>query len=254
MKKTITAVLVSFALTACGGGGDSSSSTPAAKSLKLSFYGQPLVTNSTTSHAQLTARAATASAPIASSSAAGATVQTLQEALVARGVPAAVSAQVMDGTTLHEIVQGENDGLPPTSDQFKTDPSEWLIVNFQLDDMVSTVDVPTQQAAISQFIDDLAVFVQRAAVSGKRVFAVVPIQTCDAEPGFSAAYGLFYAISQASNKSSLSTVGALSINLTTPEHLGADCRTPDASLLNARVQAVADSIASQYQATIAARN
>ncbi|CAB3688966.1 hypothetical protein LMG24238_03012 [Paraburkholderia sediminicola] len=262
MKKTATAILVSLCLAACGGGGSGGdgSLTPAPKSLKLSLYGQPLVAASgTVAHAQLAARDLAASAP-ATSSDAGSSVQSLQDALVARGVPAAVTAQVMDGTTLHQIVIGENNGLPPTPDQFKTDPSEWIVVNFQLDDMVSTVDVPSQAAAIQQFIQDLSVFVQRAAVSGKRVFAVQPIQTCDAKPGASASSGLQNALTQASLKSNLSIIGAISLTVAydgtgnviqSPDlaHLGADCRTPDAYLLNQRVQAIADSIASQYQAT-----
>lgn len=262
MKKTATAILVSISLAACGGGSDGSPSAPAAKSLKLSLYGQPLVAGSgAVAHAQLAARDSAASASVAPSDA-GSSVQSLQAALVARGVPAAVTAQVMDGTTLHQIVMGENNGLPPTPDQFKTDPSEWIVVNFQLDDMVSTVDVPTQAAAIQQFIQDLSIFVQRAAVSGKQVFAVQPIQTCDAKPGASASYGLQYALTQASLKSNLSIIGAIPLTIAydgfgnviqAPDlvHLGADCRTPDAYLLDMRVQAIADNIASRYQATTA---
>ncbi|MFM0330641.1 hypothetical protein [Paraburkholderia strydomiana] len=187
-------------------------------------------------------------------------MQTLQDALAARGVTATVTAQVMDGTTLHQIVMGENNGLPPTPDQFKSDPSEWILVNFQLDDMASRVDVPTQAAAIQQFIQDLTVFTQRAAVSGKGVYAVQPIQTCDAPSGFSASSGLQYALTQALQKSGLTIVGAIPFGVSYDAfgnpimtadmaHLGADCRTPDDYLRNLQVQAIADRIADLYKAS-----
>lgn len=244
IKNIALAVAAAFCVAACGGGGGDVSTTPAAKSLTLSFYGQPLVSGSA-------AVAHAASEPAVGVSAADSTVKSLQDALIARGVPASVTAQVMDGTTLHQIVMGENNGLPPTPDQFGKDPSEWMVVNFQLDDMASTVDVPSQAAAIAQFTQDLVVFVQRAAVSGKRVFAVLPIQTCDAAPGFSAAYGLTHAINQAGNQALIDTVGGVSINDETPDHLGADCRTPDAYLLNLRMESAADSLAAQYKAALA---
>jgi hypothetical protein len=221
--------------------------------MKLSLYGQPFAGSQAVSHAQTIANAATPTSDAVT------TVQTLQDALTARGVPATVTAQVMDGTTLHQIVMGENNGLPPTPDQFKTDPSGYLIVNFQLDDMVTPATDPAQAAAISQFAQDLAVFTQRASVSGKLVYAVQPIETCDAPNGTGAAFGLMSAISQAQSKSLLNTIGAISFGvafggsqgaaLPSPDlvHLGADCRTPDAYLLNLRTNAIADYIAVLYK-------
>ena len=252
-------VLAAASLVGCGGGGDGGSVAPAAKTMKLSLYGQPLVIGSkASSKAQLLAVANAASSAPATSSDAAASVQALQAALAARGVTANVTAQVMDGTTLHQIVVGENNGLPPTPDQFKTDPSEYLVVNFELDDMASRTDDPTQAAAINQFIQDLTVFAQRASVSGKLVLAIAPILTCDQPPGFSAAYGLQYAITQASSKALIQEIGGVPLTIgydssgnviQTPElaHLGADCRTPDAYLLDARTQAAADAIAALYK-------
>lgn len=258
MRFVLTAFGALF-LAACGGGGGGDSVTPVAKTMKLSLYGQPLVNTPTaTAHAQLVAL--DASAPVAASGA-NASVQALADALAARGIPADVTAQVMDGTTLHQIVMGENNGLPPTPDQFKTDPSGYLIVNFQLDDMVTPATDPVQAAAISQFAQDLAVFTQRASVSGKLVYAVQPIQTCDAPNGTGAAFGLISAISQAQSKSLLNTIGSIPFGvafggsqgnaLPSPDlaHLGADCRTPDAYLLNMRTNAIADYIAALYKET-----
>ncbi len=225
--------------------------------MKLSLYGQPFTKSGTVSHAQWVARADTPSSDAA------ATVQTLQEALTARGVPATITAQVMDGTTLHQIVMGENNGLPPTPDQFKTDPSEYLIVNFQLDDMVTPWSDPAQGAAVSQFGHDLAVFTQRASVSGKLVYAVQPIQTCDVPNGGGAAFGLISAIADAKSHSNLNTMGSIPFGVSfggsqgnpipSPDlaHLGPDCRTPDAYLLNMRTNAIADYIAALYKETAA---
>ncbi|WOD18971.1 hypothetical protein [Paraburkholderia kirstenboschensis] len=160
---------------------------------------------------------------------------------------------------MHQIVMGENNGLPPTPDQFKTDPSGYLIVNFQLDDMVTPATDPTQAAAISQFAQDLAVFTQRASVSGKLVYAVLPIQTCDAPNGTGAAFGLISAIAAAKNHSNLNTIGGIPFGVSfggsqgnaipSPDlaHLGADCRTPDTYLLNMRTDAIADYIAALYR-------
>ncbi|NYH13417.1 hypothetical protein [Paraburkholderia bryophila] len=251
-------------LAACGGGSDGNGSggnlTPAAKVMKLSLYGQPFVNSqAAVSHAQALSAGPSASAPPATASDAAATVQALLDALTARGVPSSVTAQVMDGTTLHQIVMGENSGLPPTPDQFKTDPSGYLIVSFQLDDMVTPWSDPVQAAAVTQFAQDLTVFAQRASVSGKLVYAVLPIQTCDAPNATGAAFGLISAITQAQSKSSLNTIGAIPFGVAfggsqgsaipSPElaHLGADCRTPDAYLLNMRTNAIADYIAALYK-------
>jgi hypothetical protein len=254
MFKILGASIIAASLLAgCGGGGDTPAK-PAAKTLSLSFYGLPLQGSQTTAHAAVMRAAAsdtTASAPVASSDASATTVQSLQDALAAQGVTANVTAQVMDGTTLHAIVMGENNGLPPTPDQFGKDPSEWLIVNFQLDDMVTPWTDTNQQAAVSQFANDLAVFVNRAHVSGKQVFVVAPIQPCASIPTSDIVYGLYSAITQAGNSALMYTVGGLSNTLSTSDHMGADCRTPDTYLLNLRTTAVATDIAARYKGATA---
>jgi hypothetical protein len=214
------------------------------------LYGNPLVSSSTGATAKVQASAfdQAASAPAASSDTT-ATVQTLTDALAARGVTATVSPQVMDGTTLHQIVMGENNGLPPTPDQFKTDPSEWIILNFALDDMTTPASDPAQVAAISQFGSDLSVFTQRANVSGKRVFVVMAIPTCDVPNSNSAADGLNQGILKAQAASTLIAVGALPYaSQAIVGHMGADCRTPDAYIQNVRTGVVADDIANRYKA------
>lgn len=265
MRKFLTVVLVSAALAGCGGGGSSSSPAPvaAAKTMSLSFYGNPLgVSQTATAHVMVAAADKDASAPTATDPNAAATVQTLQAALAAQGVTATVTVQVMNGTSLHALILGEDNGLPPTQDQFTTDPSAYLVANFTLDDMVTPSIDPTQNAAMQQFKTDLETFIQRAHVAGKLVLVVLPIPTCDAVPdnagGLNAAGGLTEMITQASGDAGGFPVGALPSNVISSDgtitntftagHLGADCRTPDAYLLNAQTQAVAVSIAARYQA------
>ncbi|WP_321968783.1 hypothetical protein [Paraburkholderia tropica] len=170
-----------------------------------------------------------------------------------------ITNQVVDGTALHQIVTTEYNGKSPTADQFKTDPSSWLIVNFQLDDMVTPTTDPAQQAALQQFTADLLVFSQWAAVSGKAVFVVRPILTCDSM--YSASVGLYNAESVAlSNGAPIRFTGTVPtgfafdsngkpvpFNGTDLSHHGADCRTPDAYLQNAVVDSIADDIALAYK-------
>lgn len=259
IKTILGSIAVSVCVVACGGGsGDNIQ--PASKALTISMYGKPLVSGATgaTAHAQLTAISkADAATPASAASDVQTTVQTLKDALAARGVTADITPQVMDGTTLHQIVIGQNNGLPPTPDQFKLDPSEWMVVNFQLDDMATSWDDPTQRAAANQFASDLLVFSQRAAVSGKAVFVVVPIRTCDMKD--SAVDALSYAINQAFiNGGPLRFIGETGVSFSfdslgklvpgpNTEHMGADCRTPDAYLQNLQMQSIADTIAAGYK-------
>jgi hypothetical protein len=253
-------VAISFAalgLAACGGG-DGGGAAPAAKTMKLSLYGQPLVKSAAISHAQLISVAAAASSTSATNPDATATIDALQAALTARGVTVDVTPQVMDGTTLHQIVMGENNGLPPTPDQFKTDPSGYLIVNFQFDDMTTPVDAPAQASAAQQFAQDLTVFVQRATVSGKLVYAVTPLPKCD-DPVNSARNGLISAIAQAQRTTLLNTMGGIpfcdgsseSCAAWNAANHGGNCQTSQSDLETMRVNSMADYIAALYKTSVA---
>ncbi len=256
MIKTILVSAAAICLAACGGGGGDSQ--PTAKALTISMYGKPIVSaTAPVSHAQVAVVAKAASDP--STADTQATVQSLQAALAARGVTADIAPQVMDATALHEIVTTQYNGAPPNPDQFQSDPSEWMIVNFQLDDMVTSWNDPSQQAAVAQFSQDLLVFSQWAAVAGKAVFVVMPIITCDTFN--SAALGLSTAITNAAgNGAPIRTISetafqvgfdpdgtAVALPGQDLSHLGADCRTPDAYLQNLVVDATADTIALAYQ-------
>ncbi len=264
-KRLAAALLLAAGLAACGGGsgdGDSGGATPAAKSLTISMYGKPVVTSTTTAvvHSQFSLISAAVAADTSNpASDAQATARSLTDALAARGVTADITNQVVDGTALHQIVTTEYNGKSPTADQFKTDPSSWLIVNFQLDDMVTPTTDPAQQAALQQFTADLLVFSQWAAVAGKAVFVVQPILTCDSM--YSAASGLSNAEQVAqSNGAPIRFTGTVPTGFgfdsngnAVPSagadlsHYGADCRTPDAYLQNAVVDSIADDIALAYK-------
>jgi hypothetical protein len=88
---------------------------------------------------------------------------------------------------------------------------------------------------------------------------VTAIPTCDVPNQNSAADGLNQGIIAAGQTSNLTPVGTLPyqgvfdakgniVNQTVLGHMGADCRTPDAYILNQRTQTVADDIASRYKA------
>lgn len=260
MIRTIAvAFLFTLGMAACGGGGDDAGPKP----LTISMYGKPIVSSSATAvaHSQFSfiSAAVAADAPNSASDA-QATVQSLTAALAARGVTADITPQVMNATALHEIVTTNYNGKSPTPDQFKTDPSSWLIVNFQLDDMVTPASDSAQQAAMKQFTQDLLVFTQWAAVAGKAVWVVEPILTCDTQ--YSASFGLLTAEQEAfSDGAPLHFIGQVPLSILWPgnggapsaadgqslSHLGADCRTPDDYLNNALLNSIADQIASVYK-------
>ncbi|WP_423379159.1 hypothetical protein [Burkholderia sp. LMG 32019] len=252
MKKVLAAAILGFVgLAGCGGDAE-----PARTELTISMYGEPVVSNSPGN-------------AVPTPSDTQATIQALQGALAAQGVNAAVTPQVMNGTSLHTLVTVGDNGHPPTADQFKTDPSSYVLVNFRLDDMVTPWTDPAQQAAAEQFQRDLEVFIQRMQTAGKQVWLVTPIATCDYPRG-SSSYSVRYrnytavdaltsAISQAVGKTGGHEVGALTyqyawvydstaqlygwVNTVTQGHMGADCRTPDAYLQNMRIQLIAGTIA-----------
>jgi hypothetical protein len=272
MIKRTLCIAAALVLSACGGGGsDSPAPATSIKNPTLSFYGNPLAGNTVKSSAKaatdVASDASAATAPVSASDAAAQTVATLQDALAAQGVTATVTPQVMDGTTLHALIMGENNGLPPTDDQFKTDPNGFLVVNFVLDDMVTPLDDPKQQAALAQFRQDMYVFIQRAHVAGKLVYPIVPIPTCDVPMNLNgavgardAADGVIQAIGNAAGQAGGFPVGGLpshwvtdaatnvTVDTYTQGHLGADCRTPDAWLTTQWLNSIATPIAAAMKA------
>jgi hypothetical protein len=126
--------------------------------------------------------------------------------------------------------------------------------------MVTPMDDPNQQAALAQFRQDIYVYLQRMHVAGKLVFVIMPVPTCDAATGHSAADGVIQAIGNASTQGGGFPVGVLNstfvsdpttntvTNTYTAGHLGADCRTPDAWLNEQWINAIATPVAAAMKA------
>jgi hypothetical protein len=156
----------------------------------------------------------------------------------------------MDGTALHALVLARNGGASPPNSAYGTvDPTNWNIVNFQLDDMVTPWTDPTQLADVEQFQNDLAVFTEWSYVDEKKTFVIAPIPTCDGDPlnltNTTAVGALQIAEGQASAISASYGVGAVS-SAEAAGHMGADCRTPDAYILNLQTTRIASDIAARW--------
>lgn len=253
IKLIIASVAAALCLSACGGGSDTpaNTSTVAAKSMGISFYGNPLQTNPAATVAHALVAHASAATDSAASGAAATTASGLTAALAADGVTANITVQTMDGTALHAVVMGTDNGVPPPNASLTVLPDTWLVVNFVLDDMVTPASDPTQAAAIAQFQTDMTTFIQQAHLAGKQTLIVVPIPTCDA-PGQTNATA---ALTQAESNAGANAVGYFVGGL--PQdyqvgHMGADCMTPDAYILAAQMKGIAYSIAFRYNGTIGA--
>lgn len=256
MRKLLSALLIFVSLAACGGG-SSVSTTPTNNTQKLSFYGSPLGSTPTTQTASFSfISEAVADTPMDD------TVLSLQQALAANGVTATVTPQAGTATELHALIMGTDGGLPPTNDQFKTDLNSWVVANYQPDDTITPM--AQQTAALAQFQQDVTTFIERMHVAGKQVWMVLPVPTCDYPAGwtatgqYTAADGAILAIQGAAAaaggqatggfpQSYVNTInpdGSTTVtNVTTEGHMGADCRTPDAYILNLRTNLMAQNIA-----------
>lgn len=107
-----------------------------------------------------------------------ATIDALQAAFKARGADIGVYPGVVDGAALHQLVMAENGGVGPTHDEVfnaNVNVSEWVLMNFEFDDMTGYIDTPEKQAAVDQFKQDLAVYGAREYMKGRVVHAVLPI-------------------------------------------------------------------------------
>ncbi|WP_063807071.1 hypothetical protein [Burkholderia ubonensis] len=250
MKKTLVALAVPLlvSLSACGGGDGGSPPAPSKFAVKLTFSGIPLVQQAKTSRMAATDVASGASAPDATS-AGQATVNALQQKFSDAGTGITVYPGVIDGTTLHQIVMSVNNGVGPTDDELRNAKvpvvsSEWMIVNFQLDDMQTASNDPAQIAAMDQFKKDLIVFQNRVYLEGKVLYKILPIRTCDLPAGQTAADGLIDVLQRVPG-------GGYLMGLSyAPDksHMGADCRTPDQATQDAYVNAIVTPIVASYNA------
>ncbi|WP_438396413.1 hypothetical protein [Caballeronia sp. DA-9] len=251
MKKTLLPLLAALSLAACGGGGDGPAK--AAPVMSIQYYGAPMPQAS----GGATAKAAVAAA--ASDAGASETVTTLTQALAAQGVTAAVTPVTMSATALHDLVMSVNGGVRPTNDQLTVKPTGYAVVNFQLDDMVTSRDDPKQVAALEQFQSDLTTFIFQQDLAAKQTFILTPIPTCDQPPGHAASDGLIQAENNATATAFAYVVGTVDRGIVTDAngvttdpyliaHMGADCRTPDSTIVDVWTNSAASRMAVNFKA------
>jgi hypothetical protein len=278
--KALIAATLALTLAACGGG---SSDTPDASQpkpgdtttpqvMKISYYGKPLANVAVATHA-MALRRAEAATGASDAQAAASPIQPFIDALAAQGVTAEVNPAVIDGTTLHQIVMGENNGLPPTDDQFTMEPNEMMVAYFELDDMKTPASDPNQQAALAQYCSDIRTFTARAATKGKRVYIIpappglpngtstqpyidsiasafnVQTDQCARGPASGNAIilsGLQAGFVQANGQYSIVTTDQAVSPI--QDHLGADGVTPDDALIEENLAWAARSLVIQWYA------
>ncbi|HDR9185564.1 TPA: hypothetical protein QDB06_006215 [Burkholderia vietnamiensis] len=250
MKKILAALAIPLCISmaACGGGDGDSPAAPSKFAVKLTFSGVPLVRQQKTTRTASTDVASSASATLAPS-AGQATVDALQQRFAAAGAGITVYPGVIDGTTLHQLVMAVNNGVGPTQDemdhaQLPVAPSEWVVLNFQLDDMQTGRNDPAQVAAIEQFRKDLVVFQNRLYLEGKQIYKVLPIRTCELPLGQTAADGLADLLASVPGNGYLLGL----VDAPDKSHMGADCRTPDQATQDAHLTAIVTRVVDSYNA------
>jgi len=254
MKKILAsfAVPVCFALTACGGGDDGgpASSGPA---IKLTYSGAPLVTSQRArTMAAVTDLSSAASAPGVSTSDVQPTIAALQNAFKARGADIGVYPGVINGSTLHDIVMSENNGVGPTDGEIaaaNVNISTWTLVNFQFDDMRGYIDSAEKQAMVGQFLRDIKIYSDREYMKGNVVFVPLSLGTClpnraDASTAAQAFNDVARTVG-AFNYESMAVPPAVD-----PTHMGADCQSPDDTAQQAYFDHVVDFLVSHYEVAL----
>lgn len=165
----------------------------------------------------------------------------------------------MSATALHDLVMSVNGGVRPTNDQLTVQPTGYAVVNFQLDDMVTSRDDPAQVAALEQFQSDLTTFIFQMDLAAKNTFILSPLPTCDFPPGHTAADGLAQAESNATAVAFSYLVGTVDRGIVTDAngmttdpyviaHTAADCRTPDATMIGVWTNSAAQRMAVNFKA------
>ncbi|WP_414144252.1 hypothetical protein [Burkholderia territorii] len=251
MKRLTAVAVLSTFLAACGGG-DDNVSTPSntGPAIKLTYTGAPLV--ATTSKARAMAAVdVSASTPVASES--QDTINRLQDAFKARGADIGVYPGIINGSKLHDIVMSVNNGEAPTSADLaaaNVNISTWTLVNFQYDDMTGYVDTPEKQAAATQFYKDIRVFAAREYIKGNVVYFARPILSC--LPDKLDAQGNVIQTSAVSLWTALGSGGdnvghAIGGIRPTPDQMGSDCQTPDATAQASYVDSIVDPLVTDYQ-------
>ncbi|MBM2769938.1 hypothetical protein [Burkholderia anthina] len=254
MKRILTTLAfpLCLSLSACGGGDDASApAAPSKFAVKVTYSGLPLVKSRQASKMAAADVVSGASSTVVESDG-QATVDTLQKRFADAATGITVYPGVIDGTTLHQIVMSVNNGVGPTQEELwqydqnrtKIVMDDWVVLNFQLDDMRTGRNDPAQVAALDQFKKDLIVFQNRLYLEGKHVYKIVPIRTCELPSGQTAADGLADVLADVPGSGYLMGLR----DAPDRSHMGDDCRTPDAETQEAHLRAIVDPIVASYNA------
>ncbi|HDR9507751.1 hypothetical protein C5615_14245 [Burkholderia cepacia] len=255
MIKRLTAVAVLSAFLAACGGGDDNASTPAntGPAIKLTYSGSPLVPSSSKKARAMASVDASASSPVVPES--QDTINRLQDAFKARGADIGVYPGIINGSKLHDIVTSVNNGEAPTSAEMaaaNVNISTWTLVNFQYDDMTGYVDTPEKQAAAAQFYKDIRVFAAREYIKGNVVYFARPILSClpdklDASGNtlLTSTLSLWIALGGGDNIGH--SIGGIR---PTPDQMGGDCQTPDATAQASYIDSVVDPLVADYKTAL----
>lgn len=268
MKKTlISAVMAGLALSACGGGDDSSTPASTGPAIRLAYSGVPLVaTQRARAMAAVADGASGASSPGASAGDVQPTIAALRDAFKARGADIAVYPGIVNGSKLHDIVMNENGGVGPTTAEIlnsKTNISEWALVYFELDDMSGYIDSAQRSVEVSQFKRDLQVYGAREYLKGRVIFAARPIVSCAGSKEVRTVNDggmvvvntykptsqvLYEVIEGAGNEGLVSPIGG--IYRPDVSHMGTDCSTPDQTVRDAHLASIADPLVDRYKVAL----
>lgn len=271
MKRLISAsVIAAVALAACGGGGDST--PPLTPSVKhITFVGNPATIVASNAVAKAAMRDAVdpasgtdpasapggasapdpASSPVVTPPTGNEAAQALQDALTAAGVNASVTANVLTATQLHALVVAQDSGKPydPTTNP---QPTQWAVVSLMLDDMTTTYDSnPTQrQADLDAFAADLGTYINQMHAAGTWTYVARPISTCEMPTQLTMSAHLSTTIGEvvvAHGANAIAGVDPSAFPAITDwnSHMGADCMTPDATILGLQTTAIANDIAAR---------
>lgn len=190
-----------------------------------------------------------ASSPVVSD--AQGTIAQLQEAFKARGADIGVYPGIINGTALHDIVMSENNGAAPTAAEIEAanvNISTWTLVNFQYDDMTGYIDTPEKRAMAEQFYKDIRVYAAREYIKGNVVYFARPILSC--LPDKFDASGNKLLTSTLSLWSSLADLHGIGGIRPTPDQMGSDCQTPDATAQAAYVDSIVDPLVADYKVAL----
>ncbi|CAB3750767.1 hypothetical protein GQ57_15850 [Burkholderia sp. MSh2] len=251
MKRNLAALAfpLLLSLSACGGGDDvGAAAAPSKFAIKLTYSGLPLI-KAQQSSKMSAVDVGTGRASSQPSSDGQATVDALQKKFSEAGTGVTVYPGVIDGTTLHQIVMSVNDGVGPTEDEMRNAKhpvvlDEWVVLNFELDDMQTGRSDPAQVAALAQFKKDLIVFQNRLSLENKQFYKVLPIRTCELPEGQTAADGLIEVLKSVPNSGYLLGLR----DAPDKAHMGADCRTPDAETREAHLNEIVSPVVASYNA------